>query len=322
MSFEHIKWAWNADKGLNSSEQLVLLALADRANKSGVCWPSIPTISDDTHLNRKTVIRCINVLEYRGLVVIAKTHGDSNRYQLQKPPADIQPILDCTEGAPIVVNGVVPNLPGVVPKTAPKPIINQSTSKTTTSVEPVQVVDASMVTAKPDVVVERDLIDEKETPQTKTTANADTGPGQPIDGIVLNRSDCQNDHGCIGSVPGIDTRHQKVARKALERLTKEEADSVVTALTLALSKGTVSNPVGYLLQLVKASKAGTFSHVQATGAAPAPTLEARIAKEREKEREAATRGKMSNAEWFRMMNAKFGDRIKMPNLEGGLKTGQ
>ena len=288
MSFEHIKWAWNADKGLKSSEQLVLLALADRANKSGACWPSIPTISDDTHLNRKTVIRCINVLEHRGLVAVAKTHGDSNRYQLQKPPADLQPVLDYVEGVSIVAQAVVPNLPGVVPKTAPEPINNQSTSKTTTQPLPAQVHREPLSVESPKVVVRNE--------DSKIDAPATTQ--EPI--------------------PGIAQDQQKAARKVLAQLTPEQTSLILNAFTLALSKHKVSSKIGYLVGLVKAMKDGTFTEAGAAGGAPAQSLDDRLRLERQRQHEAQERGKMSNEQHAAWLAETFGQKpTDSPAKSGG-----
>ncbi len=42
--------------------------LADRANKDGICWPSIPTISKDLKLSESTIHRALNDLRQTGLV--------------------------------------------------------------------------------------------------------------------------------------------------------------------------------------------------------------------------------------------------------------
>lgn len=42
--------------------------LADRANKYGICWPSIPTISRDLKLSESTIRRALNDLRKAGLV--------------------------------------------------------------------------------------------------------------------------------------------------------------------------------------------------------------------------------------------------------------
>lgn len=42
--------------------------LADRANKDGICWPSIPTISKELKLSESTTRRAINDLRRTGIV--------------------------------------------------------------------------------------------------------------------------------------------------------------------------------------------------------------------------------------------------------------
>ena len=42
--------------------------LADRADKDGICWPSIPTISKDLKLSESTTHRALNDLRKAGLV--------------------------------------------------------------------------------------------------------------------------------------------------------------------------------------------------------------------------------------------------------------
>ena len=42
--------------------------LVDRANKDGICWPSIPTISKDLKLSESTTRRAIGDLRKAGLV--------------------------------------------------------------------------------------------------------------------------------------------------------------------------------------------------------------------------------------------------------------
>ena len=46
----------------------VYIYLSDRANKDGICWPSIPTISKDLKLSESTTRRAMNDLRTAGLV--------------------------------------------------------------------------------------------------------------------------------------------------------------------------------------------------------------------------------------------------------------
>lgn len=46
----------------------VYIYLADRANKDGICWPAIPTISRDLKLSESTVRRALHDLRKQGLL--------------------------------------------------------------------------------------------------------------------------------------------------------------------------------------------------------------------------------------------------------------
>ena len=46
----------------------VYIYLTDRANRDGICWPSIPTIAKDLKLSESTTRRALNDLRKAGLV--------------------------------------------------------------------------------------------------------------------------------------------------------------------------------------------------------------------------------------------------------------
>ena len=48
--------------------------LANRANRSGECWPSIPTIAQELKLSQATVRRAIRDLEREGLLETAQRY--------------------------------------------------------------------------------------------------------------------------------------------------------------------------------------------------------------------------------------------------------
>lgn len=65
MSVEATRFAWEVNLSeykKRSTKRLVLLALADRANKEGLCFPSVARISKDTCLDRKTILSTIQDL--------------------------------------------------------------------------------------------------------------------------------------------------------------------------------------------------------------------------------------------------------------------
>ena len=72
MSVNATRFAWECDLSKTtkrSAKRLVLLALADRANKENTCFPSIARVVKDTGMDRKTVMNTINDLIQLGLVL-------------------------------------------------------------------------------------------------------------------------------------------------------------------------------------------------------------------------------------------------------------
>ena len=72
---------------LKASIRLLALILANRANDTGTCWPSIKTLSQDTNSSASTVKRGLAVLKDSGyLIVESRSRKDgsrtSNRYTL------------------------------------------------------------------------------------------------------------------------------------------------------------------------------------------------------------------------------------------------
>jgi hypothetical protein len=85
MSIVAMNWVWQLK--LKPSVKFVLLALADAADDSGYCWPSIKTIADKTNLDDRSVQRILSKLKTNNLVQIQKRfRGDgsptSNSYLL------------------------------------------------------------------------------------------------------------------------------------------------------------------------------------------------------------------------------------------------
>lgn len=85
MSIHVISWALKQKTG-SSTAKLVLIKLADNADHTGFCWPSLEHIAEETELSRRAVIDNIRKLEKLGLVSVTrrKTEGVNlpNRYQL------------------------------------------------------------------------------------------------------------------------------------------------------------------------------------------------------------------------------------------------
>lgn len=77
MSFIAIKWALQ-QKVRNGTARAVLMALADRSDKSGVSWPSQATIGDDTGFTDRAVRKAMKQLEADGLIKRQKRGTNKN----------------------------------------------------------------------------------------------------------------------------------------------------------------------------------------------------------------------------------------------------
>ena len=88
MSVNATRFAWECDLSKTtkrSAKRLVLLALADRANKENTCFPSIARVVKDTGMDRKTVMNTINDLIALGLVSdTGERKGGTNQVRVLK----------------------------------------------------------------------------------------------------------------------------------------------------------------------------------------------------------------------------------------------
>ena len=93
MSVNATRFAWECDLSKTtkrSAKRLVLLALADRANKENTCFPSIARVVKDTGMDRKTVMNTINDLITLGLVSdTGERKGGTNQVRVLKINVDI-----------------------------------------------------------------------------------------------------------------------------------------------------------------------------------------------------------------------------------------
>ena len=74
MSLAATQWAWGI-RGRSPAQKLVLLALADRADGGGLCWPSISRLITDTGLCRRSIQLAIGALEAAGLILADRLGG-------------------------------------------------------------------------------------------------------------------------------------------------------------------------------------------------------------------------------------------------------
>ena len=84
MSHEASNWAAEL-RGIPPMAKLVLLRLADRADESGICYPSQRRLAAECGITERTVRNAITDLICRGLVIIHRPstpQGDTTRYRL------------------------------------------------------------------------------------------------------------------------------------------------------------------------------------------------------------------------------------------------
>lgn len=84
MSFKVSASSWLIKTG-NPLSKLVLLALANFADETGLCWPSAHTLSEMCETSERTVRRAILRLEQAGHITIKRSRGrSSNRYTITR----------------------------------------------------------------------------------------------------------------------------------------------------------------------------------------------------------------------------------------------
>lgn len=123
MSVDATRWAWTV-RGIKSTDKLVLLSLADRANEEHEAWPSIDRLSADCCMKRATVISAIERLSEKGVLERRKRFGGSAVYTLVGVESRHDKNGISAETGTSDQTGTVSsaeNGTAVVPKTAPEP---------------------------------------------------------------------------------------------------------------------------------------------------------------------------------------------------------
>lgn len=87
VSLKVTNWVWARSKSRNGA-RLVMLALADRADDDGFCWPSIEDLAERTRLSPRAVQKGIASLVEDGELKVENGGGRhrSNRYQIIPKP--------------------------------------------------------------------------------------------------------------------------------------------------------------------------------------------------------------------------------------------
>lgn len=81
---------------LRPTPKCVLMALADRADDSGVAWPSIDWLCEWTCFSRRAVMNALDELSEAGLILLAKSAGKNTRYAIVLEKMDGDQGQSCT----------------------------------------------------------------------------------------------------------------------------------------------------------------------------------------------------------------------------------
>lgn len=95
MSIKVTNWVWARSESRNGA-RLVLLALADRADDDGLCWPSIDDLMARTKLTRRAVQKGVTALVEGGELEVENGGGRhrSNRYRITPKPCTSDGVTD------------------------------------------------------------------------------------------------------------------------------------------------------------------------------------------------------------------------------------
>lgn len=132
MSWQASAWAFRSTA--KSTRKLIVMILAEYASPTGVCWPSISTLSKIAGLGERTVQACIIELEKDRFITVSRSFDRSSVYTLNmaagaaagvdQPPADFAGIEDQPPAGFSAVLGHPPAKNSKKPaKSAPEPII-------------------------------------------------------------------------------------------------------------------------------------------------------------------------------------------------------
>jgi len=81
MSLEATRWAWGITV-VPPIAKLVLLRLAEMADKDGACYPSVRHLSESTGLAERSVYRALLLIESLGLISVERRRGRPSMYVL------------------------------------------------------------------------------------------------------------------------------------------------------------------------------------------------------------------------------------------------
>jgi hypothetical protein len=92
-------WVWQHSEA-SGNDLLLLLALADIADDTGKCWPSVAHLAEKTRLSRATVQRRLHAMTEEGRLRTEDRRGTSNVYYLRLDREDPQvPQSEASKGS-------------------------------------------------------------------------------------------------------------------------------------------------------------------------------------------------------------------------------
>ena len=134
VTFSHYRIGW--EYAGTAPCKLVLLALADHADKNGYCWPGLTRLSDMTGLHRSTVMRRLIDLERAGRIICTRRRGRTTRYQLvaqcdpSQSATSSTELPDPSQSATTPVAECDPTSSTVLPEPITEPVIEPSNEPT------------------------------------------------------------------------------------------------------------------------------------------------------------------------------------------------
>ena len=124
MSNRFITGVWDTSPEIRGGDLLVLLALADRADDRGVCWPGVKDTARRCRVQPRAVQKSIQRLKARGIIEIVPQAGSvagTNRYTLILPEGGVP---QDRGGMSTGTGGDVPQDRGGMSHRTPKPSLN------------------------------------------------------------------------------------------------------------------------------------------------------------------------------------------------------
>jgi len=98
LSIAAINWALNVVTDITATQKAILIALADRADEDGFCYPSYDDICRRSCASRKTLVSTLKVLEELELITRHRRYSQSTIYRVNITPMDGSKITPMDRG--------------------------------------------------------------------------------------------------------------------------------------------------------------------------------------------------------------------------------